>query len=119
MEAEKTFTVRVDNLTDAITELKLIEEFLSYGPIHDVIIKPSKGGRKFGFINFYSKEVAEVAANDKDNTFINGVKIKTSFRDESHKTRDKRVRKDKRRTIFCTKGHLKIYCHVNLTWQTK
>lgn len=99
MEAQKkTYAVRIDNLTNEITEGKLIEEFKSYGPIHNVKLQPSKGGRKIGFINFYSKEVAEVAANDMDNTFINDVKIKTLFKDIS-KAKDKGVRKYKRHTF--------------------
>ena len=93
MEAErKTYAVRVDNLTDKITVEELIKEFKSWGPIHDATIQQSNGRRKIGFINFYSKEVAEVAANNMDNTFISGTRIKTSFKYDSQAAKDKRVR---------------------------
>ena len=86
--AKKTYAVWVGNLTDEITEAMLFEEFKCYGPICNVKFGKSKGKKRIAFINFYSKEVAEVAAYDMNDTLIYGIQIKTSFKDENHKAKD-------------------------------
>ena len=89
MEPEKkTHTVWVGNLSEEMTEHILFSEFKHYGPICSVKLQQSRDGRRIGFINFYSKEVAEVAANDMDDANVCGVKIKTSFKNEEHKPKD-------------------------------
>ena len=92
MEYEKkaTYAVWVGNLPDSITEHTLYSEFECYGHISNVKVQQSKDGRKIGFINFYNREVAEVAANDMDGSPINGVNIKASFKNENHKVKDVR-----------------------------
>ena len=80
----------VGNLTDKITEPILFQEFKSYGPICSAKLRQSKDGRMMGFVNFYNKDVAEVAANDMDGAVINGITITTSFKDESSKGKDLR-----------------------------
>ena len=89
MEPKKTtYAVWVGNLSDEITEPILFNEFKHYGPICSVKVQQSRNGRPIGFINFYSKEVAEVASYDMDDAIVCGVKIKTSYKNEDHKPKD-------------------------------
>ena len=74
---QKTYAVWVGNLSAEITEHILFSQFEHYGPICNVKIQQSRDGRPIGFINFYSKEVAEVAANDMDGADVCGIRIKT------------------------------------------
>jgi len=107
MEPKKTtYAVWVGNLSDEITELILFNEFKHFGPICSVKLQQSKDGRRIGFINFYSKEVAEVASNDMDDAIVCGVKIKTSYKNEDHKGQDIRPLTDCQYFMrnSCTKG---------------
>ena len=89
MEPKKTtYAVWVGNLSDEITEPILFNEFKHCGPIRSVKLQQSKDGRRIGVINFYSKEVAEVASNGMDDAIVCGVKIKTSYKNEDHKGQD-------------------------------
>ena len=93
MTAEKkSYPVWVGSLNEEITEQDLFDAFKCYGPICNVRITKTKQGksRGFGFVNFYSKEVAEVAASDMDDTEICGSTINASFKDESKKAKDLR-----------------------------
>ncbi len=103
-EVKKTFAVWVGSLPDKITETDLEKEFQEYGPIANIALVKDKNDRLkgFGFVNFYSKEVAEVAANDMNDTAILGSIIQTNFKDENHTKFDVRTLTDC--LAFETKG---------------
>ena len=115
MTAEKkSYAVWVGSLSKEIIEEDLFDAFKCYGPICNVRITKDKQGksRGFGFVNFYSKEVAEVAANDMDDTEIRGSIIKANFKDETKKAKDLRPLTDcdtfiKRRP--CQAGKVQYY----------
>lgn len=116
---KKSYPVWVGSLKEEITEQDLFDAFKCYGPICNVRITTDKQGRPrgFGFVNFYSKEVAEVAASDMDETEICGATIKASFKDETKKSKDLRPLTDcntfmQRR--LCSAGKVCIICFCKM-----
>ena len=76
---KNTCGVKIENIPEDTTEAQLFQKFCHYGPMSNVKFKSSKEGPRIAYANFYSKEVAEVAANDANGIEINGVKIRTSY----------------------------------------
>eukprot|EP00794_Sanderia_malayensis_P009218 gene9219-10192_t len=89
-ENNKTYAVWVGSLHEKIEEDDILKEFEQCGPVSNVKLMRDKSGksRGFAFVNFYSREVAEVAANEMNGTCILGAEIKTNLKDESHKKKD-------------------------------
>lgn len=88
-KSKKTYAVWVGNLTENTNEEMLFGAFKCYGPICSVKLgKTKKVDQMHGFVNFYSQEVAEVAAIDMDGSLLDGIEIKTSFKNENHKAKD-------------------------------
>ncbi|XP_065065880.1 meiosis regulator and mRNA stability factor 1-like [Rhopilema esculentum] len=73
------YGVKIENIPEDMTEAQLFQNFCRYGPMSNVKFKSSKEGPRIAYANFYSKEVAEVAANDANGQEIDGFKIKTSY----------------------------------------
>ena len=87
---KETYTVKVLILSPDVEKSVLSREFERYGPIRRIDIVRHKKGKK-AFIHFYSKEVAEVAANEMDDKIINGTRIEASFIDPKHEENHAKV----------------------------
>ena len=75
-----SYPVWIGSLSADTEEITLIPHFKKFGPIKDlVIMRDEKTGKskQFGYVNYYNKEVAEMAAKDMNGVSVLGKKIKT------------------------------------------
>ncbi|KAI0433664.1 RNA-binding domain-containing protein [Xylaria sp. FL1042] len=76
------FSIYISNMTFDATETHLNEAFSKYGEIVSTNIGRDARGlsRGFGFITFTSKEAADRAVNEADNSFWHGRRINVALR---------------------------------------
>ena len=76
----ESYPVWVGSLAGNVNEAVLNTYFKKFGPMRSVIVmrdKETQKSKQFGYINYYNREVAEVAAKEMNGREICGKKIKT------------------------------------------
>ena len=99
---DEKFSVWVGSLSSNVKEETLSDFCGKFGPVKSVVIPKDDLGksRQFGFVSYYSREIAECAATVMDGCELLGQAIKTKGPSELERTRSE-PRKDYRMFTDC------------------